>query len=158
MIDWMSAKHQITEFHRLHGGECYDEGSGHLIYPDGAVRSVEGALWTPPLADPNTERGKYEIASRRLKFFQAKLGAAVRPFDALREELEYQQPNDEKAALAKLEALAAVVKARQEEVRKAQEIVDNTSIGKAIKAGKTQPQQQVVRTSVWRAKLKAIRV
>jgi hypothetical protein len=158
MTDWLSVKQQVEEFHKHHGGEAYLTGDGSLIYIDGATRSREDAMWVPPAPDLRTERGRYEAASRKLQFLQAKLAHFVGKFDALKADYEFRKPTDEEFALQQLTELGAIVKAVQTEVRKAQAEVDATAIGQQRKAAQNSPQTEMIKRNDWHAKVDAIRV
>lgn len=163
MIDELSslAKRRVEQFHLRHGGECY-ELDARLWYADGACRDVEllGALVEPPTPryGERPDRAEYDLAVAKLNFSKAKLAVAVRDFEALKEKLHFSPPADEDAAIKKLTELKTVVEARNEEVRKANALVDATRIGKARKDAQNSPQVQTAKVTNWRNRLKALRI
>lgn len=158
------AKQRVNEFHLRHGGECY-ELDGYFWYSNGARRDVDllGLLAEPPSlpAFPTpmkADRVEYDLACYKLNFFKAKLAVAERDFEALKEKLYWSPPADEDAAIAKLNELKEAVAARNRELRKAQAVVDATSIGRARKEAANRPAAQAAKVEGFRSKLAKIRV
>src|SRR5687767_14384787 len=99
---------RINEFHQRHGGECYLY-DGFYWYADGAYRDEHplGVFVEPPKGA--TDREKYEVLERSLKFYKGKLNRAVNQFESLRESLTCLMPPDADAALRRLEELREAV-------------------------------------------------
>jgi hypothetical protein len=158
MSDHLGVRGRIQEFHERHGGECYPDG-GYYWYANGAHREVNplGALIEP--AETSNDRGKYELAEAKLNFHKAKLNAAVREFQDLKEDLRFWTPNDGgEAAFKRLKELRSIVQRGQEDVRKAQAALDNTYIGGGKKSVQERLLYEAARHNEWKKKLEAIRI
>jgi hypothetical protein len=152
-----TAKQRIASFHQRHGGECYLDG-GFYWYEDGAYRDEDpmGVLSEPP--DPSTEDGECSLLERKLRFYRAKFKKAVKQFESLRESLSCSVPADEEAALEKLEELRQIVEVRQEEVRRAEDKLDNSSIGVTRRGVREFQAKESARYDEWRSKLRSVRI
>jgi hypothetical protein len=162
MIETLNVRGRINAFHERHGGEAY-ELDGWLWYRDGAHREAGeplGLLVEPPSIHSSLtpKRLEYDLAAAKLKFYQAKLAAAVRQFDDLHQRLSVGRPTDEEFALGQLEDLRAIVEARTEEARQAQAVVDATSVGQMRKSAQNRPQLETAKLNGWRDKLKKVKI
>jgi hypothetical protein len=153
------AQLRVNEFHKRHGAECYHY-DGFYWYADGAYRDehVLGVMVEPP-ADVETRHGEYELLHRKLNHFKAKHNRAVGQFEDLRESFATSIPNDDGAdALRELKALRRSVETSREELRQAQNALDESSLGKQRKAAREARQEEQARIDRWFAELKKVRI
>lgn len=150
-------KRQIEAFHRLHGPECFSEGTV-LYYKTGAFRetSPPGVLAPPPKGD--TVEGEHELALAKLKFYRLKLEAAVRAFDEMNSFLAYSSPIEPEAELLRLKARKAAVDYARKLHRQAEAAVANTRRGKANAAAELEREMDRERFSAFQRKRQSIRI
>jgi hypothetical protein len=155
--DCSPATRQIRRFHARHGGICFPDGAGFLVYPNGAFREIGPAgVLAEPLPE-DTPENEHTNARNVLKFYRLKLKAAVRDFDNLNEALSAMVPDDENEALTKLQILQGQVLVAKREVKAAEKKLAGTELAKRHRLAEEEKLEEEERQA-FQEKRRAIRI